>query len=135
MHLLPFIFSALAGVFSGGEAQPWAGRVADCLRQGPVEVLAADAPNGVVAVACGLGGDRLVVMANGSDGPQRVSRAEATPLVPLYATNADPAVVPSLLVTLFEAGGVAYSNEIPPRTAVVFRPAEPADVRPRGLDE
>jgi hypothetical protein len=75
-------------------------------------------------------------MANGSDEPQRVPREPPVePLVPVFATRGDVAAVPSLLLTLYEAGGVTYSNEVPPRTAVVFRPAEPDDVRPKGLAE
>ena len=84
----------------------------------------------------GRGDRRLVVMANGSGAPQRVARTPpAEPLVPVYATRGDASAIPSLLITLFETGGVAYSNEIPPHTAVVFRPAEQRDVRPKGLEE
>jgi hypothetical protein len=138
MRLLRFVLSVLAHTLpSSGDPQlqQWTARVGACLQGGAVEVLVADERAAVLAFACGAGDDQLVVMANGSDAPQRVRRAEATPLVPLYATNADVAAIPSLLITLFEAGGVVYSNEIPARTAVVFRPAEAADVRPRGLEE
>jgi hypothetical protein len=89
-----------------------------------------------VAFACGEGDRRLVVMANGDAQPRRVPRPPfAGPLVPVFATRGDVAAVPSLLITLFEEGGVAYSNEVPPHTAVVFRPAGERDVRPKGLEE
>ena len=46
----------------------------------------------------------------------------------------DPARV-AMLVAQFDDEGATYGLRIPPRTTVVFRPADPADIRPRGLDE
>jgi hypothetical protein len=139
MRLLFFLYGLLAGPLvpvADPAHRAWAERVHACLLRGDAEVLAADAVAGVLAFACGEGEQRLVVMANGSDAPQRLRREPSPePLVPVFATRGDVSAVPSLLITLFEAGGTAYSNEIPARTAVVFRPAAPADVRPRGLEE
>ena len=41
----------------------------------------------------------------------------------------------AMLVAQFDDEGATYGLRIPPRTTVVFRPADPADIRPRGLDE
>ena len=46
----------------------------------------------------------------------------------------DPSYEPPL-VAQFDDEGATYGLRIPPRTTVVFRPADPADIRPRGLDE
>ena len=138
MSLLLFLYSLLAGTMAPADPahQLWAERVRACLGSGTAEVLAADEAAEVLAFACGRGDRRLVVMANGSGASQRVARAAPVePLVPVFATRGDVRAIPSLLVTLFDAGGVAYSNEIPPHAAVVFRPAEQADVRPHGLHE
>ena len=129
MRFLLLLYSLLAGTAaSPGDAEHrlWTARVGACLASGTGEVLAADEAARLLAFACGEGNERLVVMANGSGVPQRVPRARPPePLVPVFATRGDVGAVPSLLVTLFETGGVAYSNEVPPRTAVVFRPAAP----------
>ena len=90
---------------------------------------------GLAAFECGAGDRRLVVMANGGDAPQDVVRETAEPLVPVFASNGDPGGVASLLVTFFESGKVQYSNRIPPRSVVVFRPAGERDVRPGGVEE
>jgi cyclomaltodextrinase / maltogenic alpha-amylase / neopullulanase len=138
MRLLLLLYSLLASTVAPPDDPAhrlWAERVRACLGSGVVEVLAADEAAGVLAFSCGTGDRRLVVMANGSEVPQRVRREDPEPLVPVFATRGDVAAIPSLLITLFEAGGVAYSNEVPPRTAVVFRPAAPGDVRPHGLEE
>lgn len=139
MRLLIFLYSLLAGA-GAPSADPayslWDDRVRACLAAGPVEVLSVDEAAGLLAFSCGAGEQRLVVMANGSPVPQRVARAAPVePLVPVFATRGDVAAVPSLLITLFDAGGAAYSNAVPARTAVVFRPAAQADVRPKGIEE
>jgi hypothetical protein len=135
MHVLLVVLGLLAaGTAPASDLGRWADRVADCVRT-DLAVWTADAEAGLVAFACGAGDRRLVVMANAGDAPQRVMRADRAPLVPVYSTDGDPGAIPSLLVTLFDAGGVAFSNAIPAHTAVVFRPAEQADVRPRGLHE
>ncbi|MDX1418942.1 MAG: hypothetical protein R3181_03150 [Rubricoccaceae bacterium] len=139
MHLLLILYSLLAGTGTLSPDGPhgrWAQRVSACLAAGPVDILAADEAAALLAFACGAGERRLVVMVNGGGVPQRVARTPPVePLVPVFATRGDVATVPSLLVTLFDAGGTAYSNEVPPRTAVVFRPAAQADVRPSGVEE
>lgn len=139
MHALLAVLGFLAsfsdaGPDAGPDAGRWAAHVAACV-QADLDVWTVDREAGLAAFACGKGDRRLVVMANASDAPRRVPRTGGTPLVPVYVTGGDEAAVPSLLITLFEAGGVVYSNEVPARTAVVFRPADYADVRPRGLDE
>jgi hypothetical protein len=138
MRLLLLLYGLLVGTVAPPDPahRLWTERVGACLASGEAEVFSADEAAGVLAFACGQGDRRLVVMANGSEQPQRVSRTvRAEPLVPVFATRGDVAAIPSLLITLFETGGVAYSNEIPPRTAVVFRPAEQRDIRPKGLEE
>lgn len=115
------------------EASLWAERVGACLSAEASSVWAAKSD--LLAFACGAGGRRLVVMANGDGVPQDVVRVSAEPLVPVYASNGDVAAVPSLLLTLYDSGGVRYSNRIPPRTVVVFRPAAERDVRPGRVDE
>lgn len=134
MHLLFFLYGLLAQPDDPAR-RLWTARVGRCLSSGPVAVWAADESAGLLAFACGEGERRLVVMANGGETPQRVRREGMEPVVPVFATRGAVADVPSLLVTLFEAGGVVYENEVPPRTVVVFRPAEPDDVRPGGLEE
>jgi hypothetical protein len=137
MRLLLLAFRLFAEALSPADPAlgPWTDRVGACLGSGDAEVFAADEATGLVAFSCGAGDERLVVMANASAAPQRLRRETTEPLVPVFATRGDVAAVPSLLITLFEEGGVEYSNEIPARTAVVFRPARPDDVRPKGLME
>lgn len=139
MRLLLLLYGLLAGTVATPEDPAhrlWAERVRACLGSGEAEVLAADEAAGLLAFACGKGDRRLVVMANGGASPQRVERTPPVePLVPVFATRGEVGAIPSLLITLFEDGGATYSNEVPARTAVVFRPAAPGDVRPRGLDE
>jgi hypothetical protein len=137
MYLVFLAFSLFAEALSPADPalRQWTDRVGACLGRGEAEVFAAEAAPEVLAFSCGTGDGRLVVMANASEVPQRLRRETTEPLVPVFATRGDVAAVPSLLITLFEEGGVGYSNEIPARTAVVFRPARPDDVRPRGLVE
>ena len=129
--LLLRLLTAVAPLDASGSI--WAYRVGGCLAQSTPTVWSADAD--LLAFACGEGERRLVVMANGSAVPQDVVRETTEPLVPVFASDGDPAAIASLLITLFDAGGVQYSNRIPPRTVVVFRSAAEQDVRPAGVAE
>ena len=83
------------------------------------------------------GGERRVVAVNLGDAPAFVALPGAgvpDPLVPVLVSRADAGRVPSL-VALFDDDRAVYGLRVPARCAVVYRPAGPGDVRPRGLDE
>ncbi|HEX8299751.1 MAG TPA: alpha-amylase family glycosyl hydrolase, partial [Rubricoccaceae bacterium] len=108
------------------------------LRHGSLRVLAADSVAQSVAFERTLGGERRVVALNRSDESQFLAfpaDAPRTPLVPIFASSGSLAVVPSLVFILEEDGRSAIGLRLPPRTAVVFRPADGPDVRPNGLHE
>ncbi|HEX8385459.1 MAG TPA: alpha-amylase family glycosyl hydrolase, partial [Rubricoccaceae bacterium] len=108
------------------------------LRSGDLRVLAADSAAQSVAFERALGAERRVVALNRSDRSQFLAFPEGaprTPLVPIFASTGDVADVASLVFVLEEDGGSAVGLRLPPRTAVVFRPAEGPDVRPHGLHE
>ncbi len=108
------------------------------LRRGTFTLLAADSAANTLAYARRDGDEELVVMVNASDAAQRVrlpGRGADSPLVPIFASRGSLAEIPSLNITLPEAGGVVFSNEIPARTAVVFRRVREGDVRPQGVQE
>ena len=85
---------------------------------------AADGERRVVALNV-RGEDRFLALPGG---------APAAPFVAVFASSGGAARVPGLVVSVGEAD-VLYGLRVPARTAVVFRPARPAEVRPRGLDE
>ncbi len=110
------------------------------LRRGTFRVIAADSAGGTLAVERVLDGERRVVALNRSDAsqflplPREAGRAPA-PLVPIFASTGRVADVPALVFVLGDTGQSAVGLRLPPRTTVVFRPADPADVRPGGLHE
>ena len=108
------------------------------LRRGSLSVLAADSAAQSVAFERTLGGERRVVAFNRSDESQFLAfpaGAPRTPLVPIFASGGSLAAVPSLVFVLDDAGGSGVGLRLPPRTAVIFRPADGPDVRPNGLHE
>ena len=108
------------------------------LRRGSLCVLAADSAARSVAFERVLNGERRVVALNRSDQSQFLAfppGAPRTPLVPIFASTGDVADIASLVFVLEENGDSAVGLRLPPRTAVVFRPAEALDVRPNGLTE
>lgn len=108
------------------------------LRRGTFTLLAVDSAANTLAYARRDGDAEWVVMVNASDDAQRVrlpGRRPDSPLVPVFASRGDLAAIPSLNVTIHDTGEVVFSNEIPARTAAVFRRVREGDVRPRGLQE
>ncbi|HLA64049.1 MAG TPA: DUF3459 domain-containing protein [Rhodothermales bacterium] len=101
--------------------------------------LAADGPARAFAFARRTGdGDEVIVIVNAGDTEARLALPEGlarTPLVPIFASRGEVARIPSLLLIYNDAGDTGYAHPIPPRTAVVLRRAEAADVRPNGLHE
>ena len=113
-------------------------RQTPALRYGTFEILAADDATETLAFARRHEGEEWIVMLNRSGEAQRVrfgQRGADAPLVPIFTSRGDVSAIPSLNVTIPDEGEVLFSNAIPPRTAVVFRRATQADVRPHGLDE
>ena len=84
----------------------------------------ADGERRVVALNV-RGEDRFLALPGG---------APAAPFVAVFASSGGVERVPGLVVSVGEAD-VLYGLRVPAHTAVVFRPARPADVRPNGLDE
>lgn len=107
------------------------------LRHGTLAVLAAEGE--AVAFERVLDGDRRVVAFNRGDQPAFLAlpgEGVPPPLVPAAVSRDAAGRVPSLVAVLDDAvGGVLYGLRVPARTTVVYRPAAPSDVRPRGLDE
>lgn len=90
-----------------------------------------------LAVERVAGGERRVVALNTRDEDRFLALpggAPPAPFVAAWASSGGVDRVPGLVVSVGEAD-VLYGLRIPARTAVVFRPARPADVRPGGLDE
>ena len=105
------------------------------LRRGTLETLVAEGR--AVAFGRTLDGDRRVVAFNAGDASVFLpmpGEGVPEPLVPVSVSRDDAARV-AMLVAQFDDEGATYGLRIPPRTTVVFRPADPADIRPRGLDE
>ncbi|MBC11626.1 MAG: alpha-amylase [Rhodothermaceae bacterium] len=105
------------------------------LRRGTLQTLAAEGR--AVAFGRTLDGDRRVVAFNAGDASVFLpmpGEGVPEPLVPVSVSRDDAARV-AMLVAQFDDEGATYGLRIPPRTTVVFRPADPADIRPRGLDE
>ena len=101
-------------------------------------MLAVDSANGTLAVERALDGERRVVALNRSDASQFLAlprEGARVPLVPVFASTGDARAIPALVFVFDEASGSAVGLRLPARTAAVFRPAEPADVRPGGLHE
>jgi len=95
-----------------------------------------DEETDVFAFACNDSGKRYVFMLNLSDKKRSVERTgEVEPVLPIFSSSGNLAAIPSLVITLLGDGTTKYSNPIPPRTVVVFRPIRQRDVRPHGLDE
>lgn len=107
------------------------------LRDGATTVLVA--PDSVVAFERRLGGERRVIVFNGSAGPRFLAlpgEGVPPPFRPAYLSREVVEAVPSLVARLDDGDArFRYGLRVPARTTVVFRPATPADVRPRGLDE
>ena len=124
-----------ATVVSTASAQPpslpfhyWAEKAAVCLVRGEASILALEEARGVLAFSCRGAGKPFAVMANIGAEPQRVDQSSALgPVVPIFATRGALAEIPSVIITLFDEGGVDYSNEIPPHTALVFVPVHPTE--------
>ena len=105
------------------------------LRRGTLQTLAAEGR--AVTFGRTLDGDRRVVAFNAGDTSVFLpmpGEGVPEPLVPVSVSRDDTARV-AMLVAQFDDEGATYGLRIPPRTTVVFRPADPADIRPRGLDE
>ena len=105
------------------------------LRRGTLETLAAEGR--AIAFGRTLDGDRRVVAFNAGDTSAFLpmpGEGVPEPLVPATVSRDDADRV-AMLVAQFDDEGATYGLRIPPRTTVVFRPADPADIRPRGLDE
>ena len=108
------------------------------LTRGELTILAAEGD--VVAFQRQLGDDRRVIVSNRADAerflPLPETGAVPGPLTPVFASWGSVEAVPALVAVVDETRGqVVYGLRIPPRTVVVFRPVEPRDVRPGGLDE
>ncbi|PAP76569.1 glycoside hydrolase family 13 protein [Rubrivirga marina] len=105
------------------------------LRRGDLATLAT--ADRAVAFERSLGGDRRVVAFNAGDESvflELSSDAVPEPLTPVFVSRDDAGPIPSLVAALDEERAT-YGLRVPPRTTVVYRPADPTDVRPRGLDE
>ncbi|MEM0961336.1 MAG: alpha-amylase family glycosyl hydrolase, partial [Bacteroidota bacterium] len=102
------------------------------LRRGDLTTLAASGR--ALAFVREHGGERRVVALNAGDTPAFLPMpGTPDPLTPVMASR--PGVdVPGLMVIVEEDRAI-YGLRVPPRTAVVYRPASPDDVRPGGLDE
>ena len=90
-----------------------------------------------VAYEWTLGADRRVVAANPGAAPAFVplgGDGVPAPLVPVFVSRADAGPVPALVAVL-DDDRVVYGLRVPPHATVAYRPAAPAEVRPRGLDE
>ncbi len=107
------------------------------LRHGALSVLAA--AGDAVAFERTLDGDRCVVAFNRSDRPvflELPGDGVPSPLVPAFVSRDDAGRVPSLVAVIDDGEmGLLYGLQVPARSAVVYRPAAPGDVRPLGLDE
>ena len=79
--------------------------------------------------------EELVIAFNRSDTRQKIALpglgdAEIHPLVPIFASRGDLAVIPSLTITLDESGRPpAFALDVPARTAVVYRRLQDEDYR------
>ena len=105
------------------------------LRAGAVDTLAVR--DSSAAFAWALEGDRRVVAVNAGAAAVFVELPGSgvpDPLVPVFVSRADAGRVPSL-VALLDDDRATYGLRVPARSAVVYRPADLEDVRPRGLDE
>jgi len=105
------------------------------LRRGGLSMLAASGR--AVAFERTLGDDRRVVAFNAGDVAAFLALpgdGVPAPLVPVFVSRDDAGRVPSL-VGFFDDDGVTYGLQVPPRTTVIYRPADPADIRPNGLHE
>jgi hypothetical protein len=102
-------------------------RTRDALRYGDFSVLIADDEAQTLAFRRSYGDEQIVVMINRSDSAQRIHLADSGldvgPLDPIFASRGEVALIPSLNITLDERG-ITYSNELPPRTVVVFTRVE-----------
>lgn len=105
------------------------------LRLGDVSVVAANGR--ALAFGRTLDGERRLVAFNAGDEPaflELPGPGIPQPWTPVFVSRDDAGRVPSL-VALFDDDRATYGLKIPARTTVVYRPAGPADIRPRGLDE
>ena len=109
------------------------------LRRGELAMRAAEGD--VVVFERQLGVDRRVVAFNRGDAEQfialpRADGAFPSPMKPVFASSGELATIPSLVVVMDDASSrLAFGLRIPARTTVIFRPVQPDDVRPNGLDE
>lgn len=112
-----------------------AARAADGALAGEATPL--DAAARVSAVEVQAGGERRIVAHNPTDAPAFLALSGdgvPAPLVATFVSRADAGPVPSL-VALLDDDRATYGLRLPARATVLFRPAAPEDVRPRGLDE
>ena len=112
------------------------------LRQGDLAVVAANGR--AVAFERTLDDERRLVAFNAGDQDaflELPGENAPQPWTPIFVSRDDTGRIPSLLIYLDDRpsapGGsrATYGLKIPARTTVVYRPATPADIRPRGLDE
>ena len=104
------------------------------LRRGSLRTLAT--AERAVAFGRSLGGERRVVAFNAGDESVFLAlpgEGVPDPLVPMFVSR-EAGPVPSLVAALGD-DDVTYGLRVPPRATVVYRPADPGDVRPLGLDE
>ena len=108
------------------------------LQRGSLRLLAAVDDAETVVFERALGGERRVVAVNRSDASQFVALPEHrgfAPMVPLFASTAPAERLPGLNVVILDDGSTTVGVRVPPRTTVIYRPADGDDVRPHGLDE
>ena len=118
-------------------------RADDALARGDLSVLYAEGD--LVAFQRQLGDARRVVAFNRADAERFLPLPEAggdeegavpSPLTPVFASGGELSEIPALVAIVDEdRGELVYGLRIPARTVVIFRPVEPRDVRPNGLDE
>jgi len=105
------------------------------LMGGAVDTLAVR--DSVAAFGWTVGAERRVVAVNTGAASAFVALpgpGVPAPLMAVFVSRADAGPVPSL-VALLDDDRATYGLRVPARSAVVYRPASPGDVRPRGLDE
>ena len=105
------------------------------LRRGDLSTVAASGR--AVAFQRTLDGERRLVAVNVGDEPaflELPGEGVPQPWTPAFVSRDDAGRVPSLVAYL-DDDRATYGLQVPPRTTVVYRPARPVDVRPRGLDE
>lgn len=110
-------------------------RRSNALQRGDMEWL--DIGEHTLAFRRALPDDTLVVMVNRSGEAHLVELpgGRYRPLVPIFASHGDVDDIPALVAVLEESAPSRMGYRVPPRTAVVYRPASPSGVRSRYPDE